>query len=202
MKRLVVGMLVTLTLAVALPPAGLRAQEAPTATAAQPRQSWTSDRRAFRPGDVLTVLIDEHTVATQQSGTSAERVRTQSAEAGASAGSALPSGAVAARSASRGDSRERGDARRITTFAGEVAVRVMEVTDNGMLRIEGTKRIAVDRGTQEMHVSGWIRPQDVSGRNVIESWRVAELELRHDSRGSLATPRRSIFGRIVDLIWP
>jgi flagellar L-ring protein FlgH len=151
---------------------------------------------------VLTVLIDEYTIASQQTGTLAERSRSQTADAGARAGTALPGGTASAGTSARGDSRERGEARRQTSFAGEMAVRVVEIGADGMLRIEGTKRIVVDKGSQDVKLTGWIRPQDVSGRNVIESWRVADLELHHMTDGTLGKPRRGFFGRIIDLVWP
>jgi flagellar L-ring protein FlgH len=178
------------------------AAQAEGSVSAPPRQSWTADRRSFVTGDVLTVLIDEYTIANQQTGTMAERSRSQTADAAVRAGSAVPGGSAAAGTSARGDSRERGEARRQTSFAGEMAVRVVEIGTDGMLRIEGTKRIVVDKGTQEVALTGWIRPQDVSGRNVIESWRVADLALQHVSSGTLGQPRRGFFGRIIDLIWP
>lgn len=180
---------------------GPAAAQPETAAPAQARQSWTADRRSFAMGDVLTVLIDEYTSASQQTGTMAERSRSQSADLGMRSGGA-PGTSAAAGTSARGDSRERGEARRQTAFAGEMAVRVVEVGTGGMLRIEGTKSIVVDKGTQAITLTGWIRPQDVSGRNVIESWRIADLELHHVAGGTLGQPRRGILGRILDMIWP
>jgi flagellar L-ring protein FlgH len=181
------------------------AQEAETVTArpAPARQSWTADRRSFVVGDVLTVVIDEYTRAGQHTGTSAERTRAQSADAGVNVpGAGGVVGSATAGTSARGASRDRGSATRETSFGGEIAVRVAEIGTDGTMRIEGNKKIALDGGTQEISLSGRIRPEDVSTRNVIESWRIAELAINHKSGGSLGKPRRGIIGRIIDLVWP
>lgn len=185
-------------------PAVLDAQEASPRAG---RQSWTMDRRALTEGDVLTVVMDEYTSATQHSGNAAHRSRSRTVDADVSQnvirrpGVPTTIGAGAA-SATRGDSRERGDAVRENTFVGEITVRVTGVEPNGMLRIEGSKRVNVDKSAQEIAVSGLVRPEDISSANVVESWRVADLDLRYNSKGSLSRPRGSVFGRILDAVWP
>jgi flagellar L-ring protein FlgH len=191
------------TLLAGVPPAFAQAAEPATARPAPARQSWTADRRSFAVGDVLTVLIDEYTRAGQHTGTSAERSRAQSADAGVNLpGPAGVAGSATAGTSARGTSRDRGSATRETSFGGEIAVRIAEVAADGTLRIEGTKQIALDGGKQQISLSGRIRPEDVSTRNVIESWRIADLDINHKSGGSLGKPRRGIIGRIIDLVWP
>src|SRR5690606_23888058 len=46
------------------------------------RRSWLSDRRDFRPGDLITVLVDEYTLATANKSTIAARDRSSQASLG------------------------------------------------------------------------------------------------------------------------
>jgi flagellar L-ring protein precursor FlgH len=185
----------------------VRAQ-APAQDASRPaRQSWTADRRAFGEGDVLTVVVDEYALASQHKGTSAESSRSRDSDLSASQNilknPAIPaSGAVRVGSGTRGLSRERGDAVRENAFRGDVTVRVVGVEPNGLLRVEGSKKVDVDRSVQEIRLSGLVRPQDVSAQNVVESWRVADMDLRFASRGSLGKPKGGIVSRLLGMLWP
>jgi flagellar L-ring protein FlgH len=204
LAALAVALPAALLLAMAgAPPAAAQAADSAAVRPAPARQSWTADRRSFAVGDVLTVLIDEYTRAGQHTGTSAERSRAQNADAGVNLpGPGGVAGGASAGTSAQGTSRDRGSATRETSFGGEIAVRVAEVAADGTMRIEGTKQIALDGGKQQIALSGRIRPEDVSARNVIESWRIADLDINHKSGGSLGKPRRGIIGRIIDLVWP
>lgn len=168
------------------------------------RQSWTADRRTFGEGDVLTVVLDEYTVASQSKGNTAisERSRDSDVDAEiATPGAGTRAGARVG-SGTSGRSRESGDAVREAAFQGEVTVRVVEIAENGMLRVEGSKKILVDRSEQTIAVSGLVRTQDVSSNNVVESWRVADLDLRFTSKGGLDEPKGGILSKILGKIWP
>jgi flagellar L-ring protein precursor FlgH len=207
MRQKRTGLLVRLTvwlIVCGAAPAVLQAQAAAPRAA---RQSWTADRRALTEGDVLTVVLDEYTSATQHSGNAAHRSRSRSADLAASQdvvrGGIVPTLAGAGVvTDTRGDSRERGDAVRENTFVGEITVRVVGAEPNGMLRIQGSKRVNVDKSAQEIAISGLVRPEDISSANVVESWRIADLELRYNSKGSLSRPKGGILSRILEVIWP
>lgn len=206
LPRTPLAALAAAVLTLALAPAPLVAQDAPEEVR-RPRQSWTADRRAFAEGDVLTVLIDDYSLARQHTGNSALSSRSRDADLAVTQTVVRRPGVPTAAGASygsgtRGESRQRGDALRENSFRGEISVRVVGVEPNGLLRVEGSKRVNVDNSAQEISLSGYVRPQDVTAGNTVESWRVAELELRNTSRGSLARPRGGIVSRLVGWLWP
>ena len=178
------------------------AAQAP-AQAKAPRRSWTADKQDFAVGDVITVLIDELTVASANKGTSASDHRGRDLGLGAaqSVGASLPSIGADVSSTSSAESQQRGEATQANHFQGEMTVRVTEI-ENGLLRVEGLKQVNVDGSKQEMSLKGWVRPQDVSGRNMIDSWRVGDAELTYTSSGSLGKPAGGILGRILGAVWP
>lgn len=164
-------------------------------------RSWTTDRRDFQVGDVISVLLDEYTLASANRNETAESERSRSLGASASFdGTAL--GRAGVQTENGGRSRERGQASRHDRLAGEMTVRVVEVDERGLLRVEGTKRLAIDNHEQEMTLAGWVRPEDVPAHNVMESWRIAEATIEYVSTGNLGKPKQGILTRIVGWIWP
>jgi flagellar L-ring protein precursor FlgH len=101
----------------------------------------------------------------------------------------------------KGTSRSRGEATRGSRYVGEIPVRVVAITPEGLLQVSGMKVIDVDRNKQEMTLSGLVRPQDVDSRDVVESSSIADARLVYISKG-LDRPRSGILGRIAGIIWP
>jgi len=169
------------------------------------RQSWTSDRRGYSVGDVITVLVDEYTVASANKGNVASESRRRDMDLGVSGtglASSVPATGAAVGTASSGESRQRGEAVRTNRFRGELSVRVDSVGPNGLMRIRGSKLVNVDRNREEVTFVGWVRPQDVRPNNTVESWRVADAQLVYGSRGSLGKPKSGIVTRILGALWP
>jgi flagellar L-ring protein FlgH len=197
MNRVRYGILAPLALALL---AGALAAEP---AAAQARQSWTSDRRAFDVGDVITVLVDERTLASATMGQTASERRNRDMSVGASQNihPAIPSVSATVGTRNDADSRRRGEAVRQNRFVGEMTVRVVGV-ENGLLQVRGEKRTSVDRNRQDLTLSGWIRPEDVSRQNTVESWRVGDAQIVYRSRGSLGKAGGGIVTRIISVFWP
>ena len=166
------------------------------------RQSWTADRRDFVEGDVITVLIDEYTLAAANRGNFASDRRFRELGFGAdqSISASIPGGAAEVTSSNQNESRRRDEATRTNRFQGEMTVRVVGIEDSGMLRVEGSKTLNIDGAVEQLTLSGLVRPQDVSSANMIDSWRVNDTELVYDTRGNGA--RGGIIGRILGAIWP
>ena len=184
--------------------AQLEAQQAPTAATRAPRRSWTADRQDFAVGDVITILIDEYTVAAANRGNSASDRRQRDLTLGVaqSMSAAFPSISGDVTSGSSAESSTRGEATQENRFQGEMTVRITEVDPSGLLRVEGIKLVDIDNSRQELALRGWVRPQDVSARNMVDSWRVGDAELTYSSKGSLGKPRGGMIGRILGAVWP
>ena len=101
------------------------------------------------------------------------------------------------------ESRQRGDLTRENRFRGEMTVRIMEIDPaSGLMRLEGKKIVAVDKHREELTLTGWARPQDVSHANLLDSWRIADAELLYTSSGNLGKPSQSMIARILSIFWP
>ena len=175
----------------------ISAQANPPAQTAPQRtiMSWTQDRRGFELGDVLTVFVDERTLASARADEYARDDRRFGRTAGIM-GSRY--GAILDGDAS---SDQRGTARRDERFITEISVRVVEQGPGGLVRVEGTKQLKVDEHQQSVVLRGWVRAQDVSGTNVVEAWRVGDLELLYESNGELVKPQTGLLQRLLGIIF-
>ncbi|NJD20985.1 MAG: flagellar basal body L-ring protein FlgH [Gemmatimonadetes bacterium] len=188
---------------VALAVGGASAQAAPEAArpAGPPvRASWTSDRVPLRVGDVVTILIDEVTQISADRNDAATRERERDLSLAAQAGKA-GSASGNLRTGNDVSARNRGEASRTEHFAAEMTTRVVEVGPGGTLRLEGTKKVKVDKHEQEVTVRGWVRSQDVAVDNTVPSWRVADADISYLSNGSLVKAG-GIWSKLLDLIVP
>jgi flagellar L-ring protein precursor FlgH len=169
------------------------------------RHTWITDRREYSEGDIITVLVDEATLASTLSDNTATRDHSQRLGARAGALSSTAGGRqieADANSSSAAASRERGEATRRESFTTDITARVIEVAPNGLMQIEGRKALKIDAHEQVIELKGWVRPADISAGNLIESWRVANMEVTYKSNGELAKPRQSLFFRILGWLWP
>jgi flagellar L-ring protein precursor FlgH len=55
---------------------------------------------------------------------------------------------------------------------------------------------------QDILFTGWVRAQDVSATNAIESSRVADLQLGYTSPGNLGKPKQGIASKLLGVLWP
>ncbi|WP_337171970.1 flagellar basal body L-ring protein FlgH [Gemmatimonas aurantiaca] len=170
---------------------------APTIT---PRASWTADRRSFAVGDIITVLVDDYTISTAVK----ENVSTDTRTRGLSVNARLPesSKSVGIDSRNAADQTQRGQARRENRFQNELSVRVVAVGQNGLLQVKGTKVIDVDKSKQDIVFTGWVRAQDISVSNLVESSRVADLQIGYVSPGPLGKPKQGLVSKVLGALWP
>lgn len=184
------------------PPAGqaAAANAAAPSTTTAPRASWVADRRNFIVGDIITVLIDDYTISTAVKENIAQDTRTR----GLSVNARLPESSknIGLDSRNSADQQQRGQARRENRFQNEMSVRIVAVGQNGLLQIKGTKKIDVDKAMQDIVFTGWVRAQDVSVGNLIESSRVADAQLGYASPGPLGKPKQGILTKVLGALWP
>lgn len=176
--------------------------------AAAPRRlmSWTADRREYQVGDVITVLVTEATLATatkSQTGTDQQSRANDVAITPPKLGtSALPSIAADMSMDKTASSKQSGDAKRGVNFRGDISVRVVAVDKTGLLQVKGTKLVDVDKNKQSLTFSGWVRPEDVSPQNFLDSERVADAALTYSLTGDIGKTRGGLIGRLLNVFWP
>lgn len=181
--------------------ASVPAIAAGTAPVVHERESWTSDKRRYAVGDIITVLIDDYTITTAVK----EDVASDTRARGLGLTARMPSGTsktVGLNTNNDATQNAKGSAKRENRFQNEMSVRVVATSPNGLLQVKGTKKINVDKQMQDIELSGWVRPQDVSTQNTVESARIADATIGYASPGTLAKPKQGIFSKILGALWP
>jgi flagellar L-ring protein precursor FlgH len=174
---------------------------APAPAPAPRRASWLSDRRDFRVGDVITVVIDEYTLASAGRDNVASDRRRRDARLDVDQGGTTPGTSMGVSTRNDGESTVRSDASRQNRFQGEVSVRVVSVdAATGLLRVQGKKKVDVDKQTQDITLVGFARPEDVTASNTIESFRLADAQLLYKAKGGGV--KGGPLSKIVGLLWP
>ena len=186
----------TLVLALGLlVPVGVTAQQTAAATpSTRPiRKSRFADRKSLEVGDIITVFVDEVTLAQANKSVIAQRDKDRNFEFGSFGGIDLRHDVA---------DRTRGESTNRNRFSAEMSARITEITPSGTARIEGVKTLQIDEHEQLVVLRGWIRTQDVSTQNTLESWRIADAEILYTTNGELGKPRRGFLSKILDMIIP
>jgi flagellar L-ring protein precursor FlgH len=146
--------------------------------------SLTSDARAFRVGDIVTVLLQETTQASKKAGTSFSKGSSVSVTPLGVLGKTFGRTAIDASA----DRSFQGDATSTqqNALSGAVTVIVQDVLPNGLLRVAGEKRLQLNQGEEFLRVKGYLRAADIDNNNQVSSLRVANARIVYSGQGTLA----------------
>jgi flagellar L-ring protein precursor FlgH len=175
-----------------------------------PGAALVRDPRAFRINDLVTVLLDERSLGTNESLTDLNR--SSEADFGADVAFGLEDDnpqtgefnlnqvlSTQSSSTFTGD----GTTTRSNRLNATITARVTRVLPNGDLIIAGQKTVMVNRERQILTVVGSVRPLDLDGSNRVSSGKVGDLTARLWGRGEIdGTIRQGWFMRVMNRIWP
>jgi flagellar basal body L-ring protein FlgH len=165
------------------------------------RLSWTSDRMPLRVGDLITVVVDEATAASERVSRVATGDHAIRADLNASVGTDVAIGpAKSFGSGFKSNSRDVGETGRQGDLTAVLTVQVTGLEGDGTIRIEGSKKVTVDGRVQDIMLKGLVRSQDVSPTNCVLSNRVANAEITY--KGKKIAPTMGIVGRFLAMLWP
>ena len=176
------------------------------------RGSLLGDRRAGQHGDILTVVIEIDESAEISNATSRARNGSESASVPTLLGlpqiadGILPGDASLANAAdlsSSSSSSGTGSVRRNEQLELRVAATVVDVLENGVLRIQGSQEVRVNFEIRELLVTGYVRPEDISRRNEITYDKIASARISYGGRGQITDVQQPRIGQqVADIILP
>jgi flagellar L-ring protein precursor FlgH len=176
------------------------------------QRSLLGDRRASRPGDILTVVIEIDDRA--EISNSSQRGRSGAQSMGVPqlfglpqrADARLPEGASMATAVDLDSSSSfqgSGSVSRNERLTLRVATTIIERLPNGVVRIEGSQEVRVNNELRELIVSGYIRPEDISRRNEIDYDRIAGARISYGGRGQISQMQQPRYGQqLADILLP
>lgn len=174
----------------------------------QPRLgvAFFEDRRARRIGDTLTVNLVEKTSATRGSETTEDR--------SASADLNVPVPTILGKkppiigattwgpAASSAQSFKDKDTN-TNNITGSVTVTVVDVLENGNLRVTGEKQIAVNNDTDYIRIAGVVNPINITASNTVSSTQLADVQIESkNSQGIDYAQMTSMLARFFLTILP
>lgn len=146
--------------------------------------SLYSDVKARQIGDLVTVIIQEQATASQTANTSSGK--------GTSVGIGPYRGSLADlipflkttnealfTAGTSDDFNASGSTSRGGSISAKLTTQVVEIYNNGTLKIEGTQKITINGEEQEIVVSGIVRTRDISPDNTVLSSLVANAEIQY-----------------------
>ena len=169
------------------------------APGSQPEQqrSFFADRRAFRPGDVLTVLITEASSVSATAQTTTNKNEAANANLTVKSGRGYSVGA-----GFDGKSAGGGEVARSDTLVAKLAVVVQSVDERGNLSIRGEQDIEVNNEKQRIRLDGIVRREDIGPDNTVPSWRVGGAQIEFTGKGILANKQSpGLLNRILSWFW-
>tara|TARA_B100000900_G_scaffold284004_1_gene243317 strand:+ start:464 stop:1126 length:663 start_codon:yes stop_codon:yes gene_type:complete len=154
---------------------------------------FSSDRRAKKVGDILSVTLSE-------TFSSNKAVTNSSAKADAIGAEVGPTGIL------RNFAGLGGTASKTNSFSGSMATNqsnslsgtlsatIVRVFPNGNLEIKGQKKLRITEGTEYIRLSGIIRPEDISTTNSVSSAKIAEAQIEYVGAGILDSATKPGWG--------
>ena len=143
------------------------------------------DLRAGNVNDVVTIVVSESLAAVASGVSNTSRKTSAVSNVAALAGAVSAARRLANPLNVTGDQElaAQGQTSRNMTLTTTLSARVVEVTPNGTLVIEGTRDIGVNSEKQTITVRGLVRPADLSTANSVLSTQIANLQIHVTGKG-------------------
>lgn len=153
-----------------------------------------ADSKAYRIGDVVTVMIVENSIASTNADTNTRRKNTMGVGLKADIGDNRHPN-LGANLAIGGDFDGGGRTQRAGKFVAQITVNVKEILPNGDLRVAGEQSLTINNELQKINLEGRVRPQDITDANVVVSTRLADSKITYAGDGDLADRQKTSWWR-------
>lgn len=155
----------------------------------------TSDNRAFRAGDVLTVQVFENSSANTSVSTGTQRKNSVATSLTHKAGQPAAQAGLNV----SGDFDGGGRTQRANKLLATLTVTVKGLLPNGDLLVAGEQLLNINDEQQKVTLEGRVRPVDISDANVVLSTRLADARINYVGEGDVSDrSRRSWWRKLLD----
>ncbi len=157
-----------------------------------------TDKKANQVGDLITIIIQENTTASQQASTDAS----QSSQASVGAGTGIFDFIKAFGVNESDNSSATGVTSRSGSLNSKLTVTIGEKLPNGNFKISGKKEININEEKQLVELTGIVRPEDITSSNTIDSAYVADVKIDYSGKGVVGNKQKQgIITTILDWIF-
>ncbi|MES2496780.1 MAG: flagellar basal body L-ring protein FlgH [Pseudomonadota bacterium] len=149
----------------------------------------TNGARAAMVGDIVTIALVERTQAAKSNTASTDR--------SGSIGLTPPTTGPASffnptdiGASGSGTFSGKGAAAQSNQLNGEISVSIVRVYPNGTMQVRGEKLLTLNRGDENIAITGLIRAADIGPDNRVPSTRVADARITYSGKGEIARGSR------------
>ena len=168
--------------------------------------SWFGEKKAYRVGGIVTVVLDESVDAdTTTKNTASRKTKTDVLSPLQLAKWGSPGGFLSSdlQEENEVSSTGSGVIDQSATLKGTMTAQIVEVYPNGNLLIRGEKIVNFSSGSEVVQVKGIIRPEDIQPDNTVQSKRLASAQITYKGVGPNANVQKIPWGTNLLLsIWP
>lgn len=143
-----------------------------------------ADRRSFKVGDLITVLVAEQSSAVSSADTDADRRASVQAQA------TLPHKSSQAGVGVSSEFDGGGRTQRSGRVLAQLTVRVKSIEPGGELVVEGDQQLTINDEVQTITLQGRLRAIDVAENNTVPSSRLADARIVYNGDGVLASRQK------------
>lgn len=153
-------------------------------------QALTADRKAYRVGDAVTVIIQESAAATSSADTATSRGNAVGAHLDSPFNSRFIVGSRTGNFRTSSDFDGNGKTQRSGKLLAQMTAVVTEVRPDGALMVSGEQLVEINNERQQITVEGIARSQDINEHNAILSYRLAAAKISYVGAGDVASTQR------------
>ncbi len=162
--------------------------------------SLYKDKKAFKIGDVLTVIVSESASASHSANTAAKKSSANSVSWGTRGAFGAPFQDFGI--GGKEDFSGGGKSQRSGALTGHITLRVTDVLPNGNLVVNGNRVITVNDEKQVMEITGIVRPEDVTADNTVMSTLIADAQIKYNGKGAVAEKARmGLISRALSMLF-
>jgi flagellar L-ring protein FlgH len=164
----------------------------------------TTDVRAMRPHDLISVVVSENLAASTDGTVKNSRASNASSSVSALLGNLHAGNALQnlVNQTSSAGLNAQGTSATNSSLSTTIGGQVIEVLPNGMLVIEAARQVEFSQQTQTIILRGLVRPEDISQQNQVLSTAISSLELEVRGKGIINdyTHRQNVLVRLLQKI--
>ncbi|UTM58466.1 flagellar basal body L-ring protein FlgH [Photobacterium sp. CCB-ST2H9] len=151
------------------------------------RASW-ADQRAYKVGDIVTILIAENAKASSSAGIDADNRHKIGVSNDFRGEQFNLDAGLRSEMANDASTSRRG------SISATITARIIGIDPYGLLKVQGSQYVTVNGEEQQITLSGFIRPDDLSPQNAIISSRIESAQIELSGIGEVNDNRKpSIF---------
>lgn len=160
--------------------------------------SLFSDVRAWRVGDVVTIIIRENSSASANSKTETSFESGMSGGAGEGLLDLVPMWGLDYESDYSGD----GKTQRTGRLSAQMSARIVELLPNSQYRVEGRREVRINGEFETIVLTGIVRGHDISPDNSVLSTKVADAKITYDGKGDVGhAGEPGLFTKIINWLF-